>query len=94
MPEKNWDDYVPSWRKHAKSLGGTPPTPFNNHLNQLHPSDAKRNPALDALVARKREEEAKRLVSGHSLVRPTGKSAMARWIGDDPKPQRQPVTKH
>ena len=52
--EKNYDDYVPSWRENAQSLGGTPPPPFNGHLNQLHPSDAKRNPALDELIERKR----------------------------------------
>lgn len=71
------DNYVEPWRRQATSLGGTEPAPNNGHLTQLQPRADKRSPALDRAVAKAREEEGKRLVSGHSLIRSGNK---ARWI--------------
>lgn len=72
----DYSTYVEPWRRQNTSLGGSAPAPNNAHLVQLQPRRDKRNPALDRAVARARDAESKRLVSGHSLIRHT---KQARW---------------
>lgn len=56
------EDYTPPWKKEGVPV-------LNGHLPHLKPRADKRNPALDELIERKREDAKKRRPSGHSLIR-------------------------